>query len=225
MQPMGPKKSAAATKAAPKATRRYTNTRRTAQAAQTRADVLASAIELFAEQGWAPTTIAAIAEHAGVAVETIYSGFGSKKKLLQQAVDVTVVGDAEPIPYFDRPEVQALATGERTDRFVRGIRTVTASNQRGARLWRACIEAAAGDEEMERWRLEKLAGRRLDTFRVLELILDIELDPVTIEMLMVLYSPETWLFLVEDSGWTIEQYETELLSASLAIIRLRHPEL
>jgi hypothetical protein len=44
-------------------------------------------------------------------------------------------------------------------------------------------------------------------------------------MLMVLYSAETWLFLVEDSGWSIEQYETELLNASLAIIRIRHPEL
>lgn len=222
---MSPKNSATETEAPPKPTRRYTNTRRTAQAAQTRADVLAAAIELFDAQGWAATTVAAIAERAGVAVETVYSGFGSKKKLLQQAVDVTVVGDAKPIPYFDRPEVQALATGERFDRFVRGIATVTASNTRGAGLWRACIEAAAGDEEMEQWRLEKLAGRRLDTFRVLKLILDVELDPVTIEMLMVLYSAETYLFLVNDSGWSIEQYETELLNASMAIIRARYPEL
>lgn len=223
---MSPKKSTGtSSETKPKTPRRYTNTRRTAQAAQTRADVLAAAVELFDEQGWTATTIAAIAERAGVAPETIYSGFGSKKKLLQQAADTTVVGDAEPIPLFDRPEVQALATGDTEDRYRRAMAILAATHERGARVWRACEEAAAaGDEEMAAWRLAKIEGRRLDTRRSLGLILGFDLDPITVDLLMVLYSSETYLFLAEDCGWTSEQYQQHLLDATLAIIRIRHPE-
>ena len=38
-----------------------------------------------------------------MSVETIYNGFGSKKALLREAMDVAVVGDTEPIPYAERP--------------------------------------------------------------------------------------------------------------------------
>jgi AcrR family transcriptional regulator len=209
----------------PKPTRRYTNTRRTAQAAQTRADVLAAAVECFDELGWGATTIAAIAERAGVAVETIYSGFGSKKRLLQQAVDVTVVGDAEPVAFWDRPEVRALGEGELRDRVARGLAIVAAQHARGARVIRAAVEAAAGDDEMEAWRAEKVESRRLDTSRTLELIFGTNINPVTIELLLALYSAETYLFLTEDSGWTAEEYQQHLVEASFAIIRIRHPEL
>jgi AcrR family transcriptional regulator len=209
----------------PKPARRYTNTRRSAQAAQTRADVLAAAVELFSEEGWAGTTIAGIAERAGVAPETIYSGFGSKKKLLQQAADTTVVGDAEPVTFFEREWVQALGTGDLDDRYRRGMAVVAAANERGARVWRACVDAAAADDEMEAWRKEKIAGRRLDTFRSFQLILGADLDDVTVSLLMAIYSGEMYVFFTEDCGWTSEQYQQHILDASLAIIRDRHPEL
>src|SRR5690554_2448277 len=96
------------TTSAARSKRPYNSTRRARQAAQTRADVLAAAMALFAEQGWAGTTLAAIADEAGVSVETIYNGFGSKKALLREAFDVAVVGDAEPIPLAERPEFAAL---------------------------------------------------------------------------------------------------------------------
>src|SRR5215813_2309798 len=97
-------------------TRSYNSTRRTRQAAQTRAEILTAAIELFGEHGWAGTTLAAIAERADVAVETIYSGFRSKKGLLRAALDVAVVGDTEAIPFSERPEAKALAEGTRDQR-------------------------------------------------------------------------------------------------------------
>ncbi len=68
--------------AAPTTKRSYNSSRRTLQAAQTRDEVLRAATELFRETGWAGTTLAAIAERAGVSVETVYKGFGSKKGLL-----------------------------------------------------------------------------------------------------------------------------------------------
>ena len=81
--------------------RRYNSNRRAMQAAQTRGDVLAAAIRLFTAAGWAGTTISAVAAAAGVSVETVYSGFGSKKGLLRAAMDVAVVGDAEPVPFVE----------------------------------------------------------------------------------------------------------------------------
>ena len=47
-------------------------------AAVTRRAILQAARELFAEQGFANTTVKVLAERAGVAVQTIYATFGSK---------------------------------------------------------------------------------------------------------------------------------------------------
>ena len=62
--------------------REYDSSRRQRQAAQTRADTLAAARRLFAERGYAATTIEAIAAAAEVSEATVYAGFGSKRGLL-----------------------------------------------------------------------------------------------------------------------------------------------
>ena len=58
--------------------RRYTSAVRTEQATATRRAVLRAARELFAERGYAGTSIAAVAAHAGVAVDTVYAAAGRK---------------------------------------------------------------------------------------------------------------------------------------------------
>src|SRR5690349_24448195 len=88
--------------------RRYSSSLRARQAADTKAQVLSAAAELFEESGWSGTTVAAIAKRAGVAVETVYSGFGSKKHLLRAVLDFAVVGDAEPVPLVEREVFTAL---------------------------------------------------------------------------------------------------------------------
>lgn len=62
--------------------RDYDSSRRRRQAAQTRADILAAAQRLFAERGYAATTIEAIAAQAEVSEATVYAGFGSKRGIL-----------------------------------------------------------------------------------------------------------------------------------------------
>src|SRR6476646_10050186 len=107
MQPMA--KKAPSTTAPAK--RQYASTLRARQAADTKAQVLAAAAELFEESGWSGTTVAAIAQRAGVAVETVYSGFGSKKQVLRAVVDFAVVGDADPVPLAERPVFARQAEG------------------------------------------------------------------------------------------------------------------
>src|SRR5918992_2947983 len=53
----------------------------------TRSEILAAARRLFAKQGFAATAVRPIAAEAGVAVQTLYSTFGSKQGLLLALVD------------------------------------------------------------------------------------------------------------------------------------------
>src|SRR6266567_3496831 len=94
----------------------YRSPLRARQAADTRAGVLAAASRLFSERGWAGTTLAAIAAEAGTAVETVYSGFASKRGVLLAAIDVAIAGDDDPRPVESRPEFAELGTGSRTER-------------------------------------------------------------------------------------------------------------
>src|SRR2546425_12063349 len=97
---------------APRPTRRrYESPRRRRHAAQTREVVLEAATGLFGQNGWAGTGMRDVARAAGVAVETVYSYFGSKAELLLAALDVAVVGDGRTIPLGERPEFAALGEG------------------------------------------------------------------------------------------------------------------
>lgn len=194
--------------------RSYNSTRRQQQAAQTRADVLAAATELFAEQGWAATTLAAIADAAGVSVETIYNGFGSKRGLLQEAMNVAVVGDDEPVPLVDRAEFAALGEGTFDERIGRGIALLAEIHERSARVWEAVAEAAKGDAEIDEWRRTMEAGRLVDTRRSLEAVLGRSADERLVTLLWALFSAEVYLRLTGDGGLSRAEYESLVVEAS-----------
>ena len=67
----------------------------------TRSAILEAARRLFAEQGYAATAVRPIAEEAGVAVQTLYTTFGSKQGLLLALVD-TVSARAQSQELGDR---------------------------------------------------------------------------------------------------------------------------
>ncbi|HEU5085332.1 MAG TPA: helix-turn-helix domain-containing protein [Acidimicrobiales bacterium] len=186
--------------------RSYNSARRAQQAAQTRADVVAAAIELFSTRGWGGTTLAAVAEAAGVSVETIYNGFGSKTGLLRAAADASVTGDTDPVPLAERPEFQALGEGTLDERIERGVALMTAIHERTAGVWQAIIEAASGDDEVDGWRLELEAGRQLDVGRSAEVILGRPTPERLRTVLWLLYSPEGYRKLVADEGMSPAAY-------------------
>jgi AcrR family transcriptional regulator len=198
--------------------RSYNSSRRALQAAQTRDEVIRAATARFSVTGWAGTTLAAIADEAGVSVETIYNGFGSKKGLLRAAMDAAVVGDTEPIPFIERPEFLDLGKGTLDERVARGAAVVTATHARSAGVWQAIVEASSADEEVDAWRLELERGRRLDVGRSMALVLGEPPSEQLTMMLWILYSPETYLKLVHDSGMSREEYEAFLVDASTRFI-------
>src|SRR5215217_6701235 len=200
--------------------RRYNSTRRARQAAQTRQDVIAAAIELFGTAGWAGTTLTALAARAGVSVETVYAGFGSKKNVLRTAMEAAVVGDVEPIPFAEREVFTRFGRGSREARVRAAAEVATDIHERSAGVWRALVEAASGDGEVESWRTELERGRRLDIGRSFGLVFGAELDSGLLDLLWALMGPEVYFKLVHDAGWSREDYERYLHDA---IVRLVGP--
>ena len=88
--------------------RRYDSALRKEQARQTRAAILEAAHRLFAERGYALSTIDAVASQAGVAVDTVYATFSSKRGVLSALMDLRVGGDDQPIDLLDRPGPQGV---------------------------------------------------------------------------------------------------------------------
>lgn len=68
---------------APATRRAYTSPLRAERAADTRRRIASAALELFARQGFAGTTVAAIAERAGVSAQTVYGTFGTKSAIVR----------------------------------------------------------------------------------------------------------------------------------------------
>ncbi len=88
--------------------RAYDSSLRRQQASATRMRILDVAQRLFAERGYAASTIEAIASGAGVAVDTVYATFGSKREVLKSLLDVRAGGDDAPIDLLARPGPQAV---------------------------------------------------------------------------------------------------------------------
>jgi AcrR family transcriptional regulator len=88
--------------------RTYSSAVREEQAAQTRARVVDAAARLFLRDGYARTTIKAIAADAGVAVDTVYATFGTKARVLTAVVDRALVPQGDVPNVMERPEALAV---------------------------------------------------------------------------------------------------------------------
>jgi AcrR family transcriptional regulator len=98
--------------------RSYDATRRRADAERARRRVLDTARSLFLAQGYAATTMAAVAEAAGVSVETVYKAHGNKARLVLAVFHDAIAGRSD-----EPAEVRAdRVSAEETDP-VRRLRT------------------------------------------------------------------------------------------------------
>src|SRR5689334_23933171 len=88
--------------------RSYDASRRREQSRARRRAVVAAAGELFEQDGYRATTIAAVAARAGVSPESVYRGFGSKAALAKAVFDLAVAGYDDPVPVAERPAMLAV---------------------------------------------------------------------------------------------------------------------
>ena len=203
-----------------KVKRSYDASRRRAQARARRLAVILAARDLFERDGFRPTTIAAIAAHAGVSAESVYKGFGSKAALAKAVFDLVIAGDDEPVPVAERPAMQAMRDEPDVRRkiaiFVAGLA------QRQARSARVQILIRDGrhvdDSLAPIWvklNDEGLAGMTMLGRHLLQtgqLRDGIDLDEVR-DVLWNYLAIDTYERLVLIQGWPLERYSQWLTRA------------
>lgn len=195
--------------------RSYSSAKRQAQARETRRAIIDSAGELFVDNGYAATTLQAIAERAGVAVQTVYAVFGSKRELLRQLIETSITGDDEPLPITERTEAQAVAAEpDRRRRAELDAALSRSITERVAPIVRVADEAAASDPELAAVMEAVKAARRDEMIASARIIagsdgLRVD-DEEAAATLYVLYSPQVADMLMGDHGWSPERYEAWL---------------
>lgn len=191
----------------PKKSRPYHAPRREAQAAATRDAIITAASRLFAEQGYAATTMAAIAAAAQVTPKSVYS-LADKPQLLLLAVDRAIVGDDEPVALADRPEMREFFAARDPRAQARLMARLGAPTLlRLYPIYRAFEQAAATDPALhEAWR-EYQQRRRTDTERVVRAVADagglrpgLSVERAT-DTLWALVGWHAVALLVEERGW------------------------
>src|ERR687889_359524 len=89
-------------------TRAYNSPRRREQAAATRRMILEAAQRLFERQGYATTTMAAVAAEAGVALKTVYLAFETKSGVLRALWNQRLRGGRPDVPVAEQDWYRAV---------------------------------------------------------------------------------------------------------------------
>lgn len=197
-----------------KSTRRYESPRRREQAAATRREILATAQRLFERDGFAPTTMTAIAAEAGVSLKTVYVAFESKSGVLRALWHLLLRGDEDDIPVQRRDWYREVI--DETDPRCR-VRLLARSSlqvkQRAAALMGVIRSAAEVDPDSaalwrriqtEFWQTQRGVVEALDACGDLRADLDVDRGA---DILWTLNHPDLWQLLVGQRGWTPEAYE------------------
>lgn len=183
------------------------NISRQEKAAATRRRMVGAAYDLFCEFGYGATTMATIAERAGVAVQTLYFTFHTKDELLQEVHKRAVLGD-EPGPPNQQSwfiEVVAEPDAQRAISLV--VEAMSAILARVAPML-PVFHAVAAHEAGSVFR-EGEDRRRRGMRDLAEVILS---KPGTsgttsaievADILCVLLGPETYRAFVLDLGWSL----------------------
>lgn len=188
--------------------RPYRSPIREQRAAETRRAIVDAAHRLFVTKGWLATGMREVAAEAGVAIETLYGYFSSKRVLLQQVVGSSRGDDdATPVPVAQRPEFDAIGRGSHANRTAAAARLLTGSHRRGAALAKVVREAAPTDEHTAEMLRHAREHERDDVAVVVELIVGRAPTVAERDGIWAMTSPDVYLLLVETSGWRDDQYE------------------
>jgi AcrR family transcriptional regulator len=193
-------------------------------AKQNRRAILDAARNLFLEDGYAATTIGEIAGQAGVSVETVYKAFGNKPGLAKAVFDVTVVGDDEPVPIAERPEIKAVeAQPDARKKLEVFFETFPVRRGRTAAIERMIRDAAATDVGAATVRDQLIAelhrGMTMFATRLVEdggIRPELSIDDVA--DILFAYASLDFYEVLTMRGWSPERYAhfvTEALIAAL----------
>ena len=202
----------------PPVKRRYDASKRRQAAARTRTAILDAALELFAGQGYAATPMTAIAEHAGVALDTVYASVGRKPQLARLLIETAISGSSQAVPAEERDYVRAIQAAPDAETkiaiYASAMRMIAG---RLAPVLSILQQAAPAEPELAAlWR--EIAERRAANMRrfLADLAavapLRVDLDEAA-DIVWATNAPELYQLLAGQRGWSPERYEHFLADA------------
>ena len=201
--------------------------RRERKAAATRRRVLEAAESLFVGDGYAATTITAIAEAADVAVQTVYAVFGNKRTILTELLAARTVGDDDELPLVDRAEWQEAehASDPRQQLALLAAIATRIGSRMGA-LYEVLAGAAASDPEIAELYRRQQQARYRDQRRIARLLIQKHAlrpglsETRATDIIWAIANPTMHRSLVGTRKWGADEYE-QWLADVLACALLR----
>ncbi len=166
------------------------------------------------------TSIRAIAEEAGVAVQTVYAVFENKRQLVIELLEDAVSGD-DHLGVESRAEDSEIsavrAEPDPRRRVQLGAALTRSITERLLPVFKITSDAAAVDPEFAELNQAMIARRRAEMADGATLLaghdgLRVSPDDAAAS-LFVLYSPHVAQLLTEDVGWSFDRYQTWLADA------------
>jgi AcrR family transcriptional regulator len=212
--------------AAPVKRRRpYDSPLRREQAAETRRRILYAAQELFERDGYAATSMAAIASAAGVSLKTVYLAFETKSGLLRALWHLLLRGAQDSIPVGEQPWYREVLEEPDPERQLRlNMRNSLMVKTRAGAMLEVIRTAASADPDIGAlWARIQTEFRDNQQAIVLSIAdkqaLAAGLDVASAtDILWALNHPSLYALLAGERGWSPQQYEhwlSDLLSSQL----------
>jgi AcrR family transcriptional regulator len=193
--------------------RSYSSPLREQAAAHTRLLVRDAGHRLFARDGFAATSMRKIAYEAGVSERTVYTHYRNKVEIFQDALNVAIAGDEEPVAMRDRPEFEeVMRTPSARDLISEMVRRNGQVLERAGALIMAGIESSGADADMRRISDEGEHAMRANCLALAEALVSTEetregfdADRVA-DVLVTMLSPHVHQLL----GWPPDRYQAWL---------------
>jgi AcrR family transcriptional regulator len=195
---------------------------RRARSDRTRTRIVEAAARLFIARGYLATTIEDIADQAGVAVQTVYYVFGTKRKLLEAVLDFSIAGDVEPVVTLERPWVAELRVEPDPAAAIgRLVEATVAIVARAAPIYEVLRQAAA-DPEVNALLDDNRRRRRHDQRQLVEILSDsghlhpdVSVDTAA-DMFYALMNEEVFQLLIRDCQWDVDRFQRWVASVLLS---------
>jgi AcrR family transcriptional regulator len=205
--------------------RTYDSSLRAEAAEATRQAIIESARRIFLEKGYAAATMPEIARAAGTALDTVYASVGKKPALFRLLIETAISGTDGAVPAEERDYVRAIrAEGDAARKLRLYAATLAAIQPRLAPLFRVLQGAAQLAPELnELW--QGIAKRRGDNMHVF--VKDLAgtgclssglTQSRAADIIWTMNSPEFYLLLVEQRGWSVEEYSEWLGEAWVRLL-------
>jgi AcrR family transcriptional regulator len=173
-----------------------------------------AAFRLFAENGYAATTMDAIAREAGVAVQTVYFTFHTKADVLIEALTVAGGGPERTASVMARSWMQeVIAASNGAQRLALIVDHGTEIYRRLGGFFRAVSAAASVDPDVERAWQTVVTGRRQGMRQIMGLMASrgelrdgVDAD-LAGDLLFAIHRHELYLAFTAECGWSVQRYK------------------